>query len=69
MSNTYAQWPVLRGRIRARQLFPRLEETPDINRGEQRLAAEVALAVMVGRGPSPAVVERGFCILETLAFR
>lgn len=29
-------------------LFPSLEETPDLRRGDTRLAAEVALAILLG---------------------
>lgn len=52
---------------RAAQLFPRLETTPDINRGEQRLAAEVALAEFRGEAIPGTAIMRAMQTLGVLA--
>jgi hypothetical protein len=52
---------------RSMQLHPQLEETPDISRGQQRLAAEVALTRLKGF-PVPTDVEAvARSILQVLA--
>jgi hypothetical protein len=40
---------VHRAGFRKDQIFPDLERTPDLTRGQERLAAEVALAAMTGQ--------------------
>lgn len=50
-----------------RRVFPALEATPDITRGEQRLAAEVALAQQLGLEVPNRVFNRARLILEVLA--
>jgi hypothetical protein len=49
---------------RSRQLFDELERTPDITRGETRLAAEVVLLELHGRDVPSFAHERA---VETLA--
>jgi hypothetical protein len=49
--------------------FPALANVPDVNRGEQRLAAEVAIARLCGRPVSEAAVAKGLTLLERLASR
>jgi hypothetical protein len=66
MSNPNARWP-LNPKYRSAQIFAALEATPDINRGEQRLAAEVALAQLRDQEVSGPAFSRAFHILETLA--
>jgi hypothetical protein len=56
-----------RGLFRSRQLFPQLEAFPDISRGEQRLAAEVALAELRGCITPTYAHERAVAILNVLA--
>lgn len=53
--------------IRRAQLFPRLAETPDINRGEQRLAAEATLATLAGRDVPLNICLRASVTLEVMA--
>jgi hypothetical protein len=51
------------------QLFPELEQTPDLTRGDARLAAEVLLAVLERRAqriPETAV-NRAFRIADVMA--
>jgi hypothetical protein len=56
------------GRIkRATQLFPRLETTPDLNRGEERLAAEVALAELRYEAIPGFALERAVRTLTVMA--
>jgi hypothetical protein len=52
---------------RLRHLFPRLERTPDLNRGEMRLAAEVALAEMAADAVPAAALQRAVETLTVLA--
>lgn len=52
---------------RKQQLFPRLEATPDINRGEQRLAAEVALAEFAGTAIPGKTIDRAMHTLTIMA--
>ena len=56
-------------RIRPRQLFPRLEATPDINRGEERLVAEVMLAQILGEAPPNHIVLRAIDTLRAMALQ
>jgi hypothetical protein len=52
---------------RAGHVHPMLEATPDINRGEQRLAAEIAIARLNGEKVPFDAALRARSILETLA--
>jgi hypothetical protein len=52
---------------RSQQLFPRLEATPDFNRGEIRLAGEVALAELNGDPIPGDAVNRAVNILTVMA--
>jgi hypothetical protein len=56
-----------RAGLRKAQLFPQLEASPDISRGEQRLAAEVALAELRGCITPTYAHERAVHILNVLA--
>lgn len=49
------------------QLFPALELTPDLSRGEQRLAAEVAVAELTGHDVPSFAHERAFEALVVMA--
>ena len=63
-----APWINHGGRIRPRQIFPALEQTPDLHRGELRLAAEVAVAELRGQLVPTWVHERAFDTLNVVAF-
>ena len=52
---------------REAQLFPRLETTPDISRGDQRLAAEVALAEFSGEAIPGHAIHRAVRTLTVMA--
>lgn len=52
---------------RSMQLFPALELTPDLSRGEQRLAAEVAVAELTGHDVPSFAHERAFEALVVMA--
>jgi hypothetical protein len=52
---------------RSLQLFPQLECTPDLSRGETRLAAEVAIAELTCRDVPSFVHERAFETLTVMA--
>jgi hypothetical protein len=54
-------------RTRRDQLYPDLAKQPDISRGEQRLAAEVVLALMDGEPVPAGVAVRADEILRALA--
>lgn len=56
-----------RHRARYPHLFPRLEQTPDVNRGQQRFAAEVALAELAGRAVPSFAHERAVEALTIIA--
>ena len=49
------------------RVYPQLEATPDLTRGEQRLAAEVALAELRGCHVSTCAHERAVDILQVMA--
>lgn len=51
----------------SRRIFPELEATPDVSRGEQRLAAEVALCVLHCRDVPSFAHERAYQTLQVLA--
>jgi hypothetical protein len=53
--------------FRAQRVYPQLEAWPDISRGEQRLAAEVALAELRGCITPTYAHERAVQILNVLA--
>lgn len=53
--------------MRRTQLFPRLTATPDVSRGEQRLAAEAALARLAGRDVPLDICLRASDTLEVMA--
>lgn len=61
------------GNIRAQQLrehdwlFPQLEQTPDLTRGQMRLAAEVAIDEIDGRTVDREAHERAHETLRVLA--
>lgn len=50
-----------------RTIFPQLELTPDLNRGEWRFAAEVAVDVMHGRDVPSFAQDRALTTLRVLA--
>lgn len=50
------------------RLFPQLEATPDLSRGEQRFAAEVALEGMHGRIVPAFAHKRALIALQVMAF-
>jgi hypothetical protein len=52
---------------RDRQLFPSLELTPDLTRGEQRFAVEVAIAEMIGSEVPAFAHNRAFEALTVMA--
>lgn len=60
-------WPAGPRRFRRNQLFPELEHRPDINRGEERLAAEAILASFRGEAVPPAISERAMQTLSRIA--
>lgn len=60
-------WGVRLDLTRDRQLFPALEQTPDLNRGAERFAAEVALAELRGRDVPTFAFERACEILRVMA--
>lgn len=66
-SGRAAAWAVHGNRQRSNQLFPRLELTPDFNRGELRLTAEVALCVLTCRDVPTYAHERAVQTLNVLA--
>jgi len=51
------------------RLFPRLELTADINRGEERFAAKVILAKAEGQTVPPGAENRAIDALERMAGR
>lgn len=50
-----------------RRVFPQLVVAPDLNRGEQRLAAEVALARLRGDWTPPETFHRAVATLKAMA--
>lgn len=67
MANPHAKWLHHGNRERRNQLFPQLEATPDLTRGEQRLAAEVAIELSEGRNVPLIARRRAFATLTVLA--
>lgn len=49
------------------RLFPRLEQTPDISRGEQRLVAEVMIERFEGKLVPPDAIRKALIIAEVMA--
>lgn len=60
-------WGVRQELTRARQIFPALEATPDLRRGDQRFAAEVAVAELRGQLVPSFAHERAFETLLVMA--
>jgi hypothetical protein len=58
------RWP---GQTRVRHLFPRLEATPDLNRGDIRLAAEVLLERLNDRPVPEFAMTRALRVAGTMA--
>ena len=52
---------------RKNQLFPELERTPDLTRGQARFAAEVAIAVMEGIDVPTFALQRAAETLHVMA--
>jgi hypothetical protein len=60
-------WGCRQDLTRRKQLFPRLEQTPDLNRGALRLAGEVAVAELSGDAVPSFAHERAFETLLVMA--